>query len=489
MLAADITFGQGQLAGALVMPSQNLTALLIPSGFENGAFEWTLAAERLVLNWTNSTRIEVADPANPSDEYASMEKGPPEYGEEVFSDAALASRSRSSDSNVLLRASNGETPKAHVRMEGILRLPPSVSSMQAGSNAASTASYPADNTTTIRYNPPVGHVEVRVWGGLLVVQGDFSFAVWDASLEVESHGRRVTREAGTTARNVYPSPTGPSMVRERDYRLITVHATQAILELDASAMDAVLEFPRMVVGGHANATFSDAKGMLQLGTATSVMTPDRLAVTANLSMETWRSHDAEARLSAHLSAQGLEVLEDGTGASLLAAPPGPNGGTGLVSQLSWLWFIGIALVALMGGFGVYRRLGPVKIEDVEWALLNGRARSGHRLARRLFRRRPSDPDVLFLYGSTLLARGLTANILCEIEPLARKIPSTHRRGIAYVLAVAAKAQGNHLLARRWAGEAGKEPLLRAQLDGHALGRGQGGRKRPTASLPYQSGYS
>lgn len=485
---AEFSFGDARLSGQLAFPAQNLTALLFPPADGDERFRWTLAAERVVLNWTNSTRIEVADPGNPSDAYASLEKGPPDYAEDAFPDATATSGSRSPDSNLLVRPLDGAPVIVEVVLDASLRLPATLTTMHAGSNAAATASYPAENTTMVRYDPPPDHMEARPAGAAYTIRGNLSIAVWDAALALASQGQRTTYEGGTSVRGVYPSPLGPGMLRERDYRLMTLHATNAVLEVEGPAAGAVLALPRVVLDGPANATFSQTAGVLQVGVAAPTVLPDELVVDADLHVEAWRPFSASDRLAAVMTCHALAGLEDGEGTSLLAdAAPGEEARFRGMAPLAWI--AGSSGLALAGGLAVHRRNRPVRIEDVEWALLTRDARRSQHLARRLVRQRPSDPDAIFLYGSALLGRGLTARVLRDLEPLARNVAAAHRAGIAYILAVAARAQGNPSLARRWAAEAAAEPVLRTQLLRQNMGDLLRRRKGASAGTAQQSGYS
>lgn len=493
-LGGGLIFSSALLRGSIEVESRVSAALLPPSWpSDTKGFHWTMEAQRITVRRTNTTTAELGySPANVSQPLVGVAKGPPEVGIDVFADARASSSANVPQSHVLLyAASDGSLQGLH--NSGRLTLQPNgITHWRAGSRATAgvdTAEVdaPRTNDTTRTYRIPAALVLATITESSIQIQGSFTLVVWEALVRLETSSGSRDYSAGTTVRSMHPNPTGlPSAVRERDYTLIELEATNATFELEAPASPVYLVLTEMRSTATGEALFGSAEGKLYNDRHSLAVRNSPLSIDGVMKMQTRRVGD-DSRLASTIELTGAVISAPGGVWSEATA----GGGSSLMAKLATsmearaqvaIWSLGLVLLgsAALGARVWYQRAPTV--ERVEWAVLSGQHRRANRLSRRLARKRPDDPDALFLYGSTLLQAKKYGSLFRFVEPKARRLPANHRHGIAFLLAVAAKSCGDLPRALQWAQEAAREPEFRGALV-------EAGLLREPYAMETQSGYA
>lgn len=462
----DFLYSSGRIRGTFEVHDDGAGSyLLVPEGPRDRPVTWDLFAERLVVNWTNVTRYELARPWSPGASLGAIDNSKPVSGEKRFDRASATSTMSTTASQLMAIGLEMEPPNLWGRAGAATLRPQPDSHWRVGSMPNRTLGSPEADPAQFSVQLPPGTAQLVLAGATLTGSGNLQVVVWQANVTVDAGpGPPQEFASGTTARDSYAGPAGqPSLLRERVDQLLVLRAENATLRLQLNSGDAVLAAKLVALSGRVNATFEDADGLVRIGAEQFPMFDERLAVDGVLHLETWNQTGSDARLRGRLGISD-GVLRTGSSEILVDAirPEGsvswPISATG-----AWLAMLGAALVSAVV---VVVRRRPPTFEAVELALLGGHRRTAQRQARRLVAARPGDADAVFLLGATFLARAQYAQALVEVEPLAEKVPPSDRSGIAYVLAVAARAIGDHPRARRWAAEASREPLLLEQMKGN-----------------------
>ena len=439
--SAEFDFTSSTMRGAwnLTRGSEE-TLLLVPGGAGHDRFGWALEAQSIVLNWTVVARYETTRPDDPSP-FVFVDKETPRQWNEETNAKRATSQSRSDESNLFLVGASDPGSPSQVEE---LRFDASPPSWYAGSEQTPTVSGTSGPTTRIVVDVPPEFVQAEANNGTFRFAGNISLTIWDAAVHMSSESDAFVEESGRTHKPV------AATVGETEYRLLRIDAVNATLFLQVHTGVAHVAAAALDVVGVGHAVFQGTKGVVDDEGGPRILDREPLTVTGRFSTF---FQEGEARVQ----------LTDGRmqyAAATQVEPIVPNATPSWWSP--WLWLTLLAIVPLV--FLGVRRSRPVTVDDVEWAILSGKSRRGLRLAKRLVGKNPGDPDAVFLYGTTLLARGRFATILKTIEPLSLRIETSSRRGIAFVLAVAAHGSKDPLRARRWAIEAAQDPQLRKRLE-------------------------
>lgn len=443
---ADFEFTSASFRGEWQATDPNQrAAVVVPAGSGESRFAWTLEADHIALNWSQTTRYEVVHPTNPGTR-SYVAKEPPRQWDEATPAHEAVGQSRSSLSNILVVGASNTAPIADIRTTEFI-VQSGEGTWYAGSEAGTEVSTQPPVNTQVRYEHPEDYLQIASNKSTIQLSGDFAMAVWDARVKLNETNEWRTVETGRTERGVAQN------VRESDHRLLWIHAKNATLFLDVHLGPVLLASPTFGFRGAGVASFQGSSGLLTQDAETYALDREPVRVTGMLDAELVKE---TARPRANLEISKGEVEFEGASLDVARTPEVAS-----ESPLRWAWG---ALLLLPAAWLCVRRFRPVTIDDVEWAILSGKSRRGLSLAKRLVAKNPQDPDAVFLYGTTLLARGRFASVLETIEPLGLKIEPRLRRGIAFVLAVAAHGSNDPLRTRRWAKEAAQDPQLRNRLE-------------------------
>ena len=458
--AGEFLYDSVDINGTITTPAF-AGLVFLPPGETPKHASITLHAENLVVNWTERSRVEIADPANWSQPYGGVPKGPPTHGESSHANASADATFSTPMSNLIIVGRGGETPTIEFQVKEAKVKPNPVDQWIGGSRVRGSSTSPDPNGTAIYYPLAAALTQVQAGNGTFEVRGNLTLYVWETTLNVTSQDQRTTYTTGSWTQPAGPLPTADGPVRERHYRLLTLHATGAIIKLQLDSGKALINAAQLHLESTGNARFEAAEGLLRVGDVDRSLLRDELSVTGTFGVSARNQSTSEPRL------RGTLTLGPGP-ATFAVAGQEVASVTAPVEQgrFRW-WMIAGAASLLILGVGAARRFQPVRIEQVELALLGGQDRRAGRLAQRLARKRPQDPDALFLYGTTLLQRRDFPQLLSNLEPLALRIAKPERRGLAFLLAVAAHATGDTRTARKWATEASVDPMLadRMRADG------------------------
>ncbi len=461
---ADFEFSSAVFRGDLAAagPRQHALVFVPPNDAEKG-FAWSLEAEQIQLNWSWTSRYEFSRPGE-SSAFTYAAKEPPKQWDEATSATSAVSQGRTAASNLVAVGFSGTMPRATVDASDLF-VDEQENAWRGGSETGAEVSIESPINTRVHYELPPSHLQVQVRDAHLQLSGDLSIAVWEADVSLKEGETWRTVASGRTFRDATPN------IQEADYRLLWIHAKNASLVVDLHEGNARLAAPEYDFEGSGVASFQGSKGVLTNATGTYAIDRQPVRVTGVF--------DALLRASSSSSPQAQVAVTDGRmdfAGALVASAQAPSA----PGRTLWPWAWAALVLVPMVWMGV-RRIRPVTIDEVEWAILAGKSRRSLRLAKRLVGRTPKDPDAVFLYGTTMLARGQLASVVETIEPLSLQIQPKDRRGIAFVLAVAAHGSNDARRARRWAKEAAQDPLLRDQLEKNGVLRGQ--------SSFLQSGYA
>lgn len=409
----------------------------------------------MVVNWTERSRYELADPVDPGRPYGGVQKAPATQGERDHGPGRLESLLSDPTANLVLAASGRQPVPALVVAGAADARPTPVAEWVAGSRARSTARTPDPNGTVVWFPLPAGTVQTTWTNATLEVRGNLTLHIYGAVVRVQNQTGNETYASGSTTAPLSPGP-GP-VANERSFRLLTIRATnaRAVLEVEIGPVIGASNEATLEVAGRA--TLAAAHGNLNVGSSPEPLLGDDLTIQGKFRVETRNQTDTEPRLRGALFPEpGQATLA--WGAKELEFAPIHSG-----PAPTWWWVAGAAGGLLLAGLVWWRRVGPVTVEAVELAFLAGRTRRAGRLAHRLAARAPQDADALFLYATAMLQARRFEDLVDIIEPLARRVAKRHRRGVAYLLAVAAYASDNRATWRRWAREAADDPVLRQRL--------------------------
>ncbi len=438
-VVADISFSYVEVTGNLSFNATPVYLLQILNG--PGSFAWRLNAERVTLNVTRQTFAEAANPTDPSQALGRVATGPPEKSEYEFANALLNSTSRSWYSSLV---SDLASIPILDRSDMALSLTPS---------------RPNREPATLPENDPQKAPANATWAtgddGLVVFQGDFSIDIWDAVVSVRNDTTTATFESGNWSQG------GP--VRERHEQSVRLDARNAKMEVQSSDRAVSFATPTLAMTANLTANFRDVEGALKHAGKEEPLMESQWSISGALVVQVWNPVANGSTLQGHLEGEptifGLQMP-----AITEAQDPRPELAAAKPAKSpTWLWVSlilgvpGLALVAL-------RRYGPgVSIDDVEWALLEGRPRYAQRLATRFLRFNKHDPTGIFFLATALMARGRPKAVLRHVEPRALKLRVADRLGSAFLLAESARRIGDRNSARRWAEEAAKDPTLLEEM--------------------------
>jgi hypothetical protein len=444
--------------GALPLRVEGRGRILLGAQAES-AYAWTLQASSLVVNVTSSTRTEAVWP-NSNQEAGFVYDSAPKYQEYRWGRVNVTGRSLRPSSNLLVHGL-GSDPSilAHA---ALVELRPLVGAAWAAGASANAIAVTGQTTrSTYLLDLPRGWAQADLAAPHLDVQGDLRLALWENVVQVGPRGE--TFASGVRTQDSYPSPAGTgALVRQRNETLLVLTATDAVLTLHVASGSLRLGSDALGVAGELDATFRSAEGSIERGADRVAVRGEPVTVSGSMQLRTWNATTVgglRGQFGVADATIGLPTRDLPAPFASIASPPPP--------AVSWLGWSVLAL-SILGLFIAWRARRSVTVDDVEWELLAGHVRRGHRMARRLVRAHPDDPDVVFLYASTLLARDRPEELVERVEPLAQDLPRPSRRGIAYVLAVAAKSLGDRARSRRWAEEASQEPLLLARMKADGL---------------------
>lgn len=448
---SDIAYASVEVVGISTIPA-TAAYLFIPPAAEGKQVSFTMRAERLVVNWTEIARYDVMDPTNMSRPYGGIQQGPPSQGERDHRNAT-ASASIIDPAANLLFAGPSQKPLTMSLDCQSLRVDSNPSDhWMVGAHSRGADPTPIPNGSTVRVPLPPEFVRARVHDAQIVLTGDTLIYVWQANVEVVDSTGTTTYASGTVHETQNPTP-GPLPVGERQTRLLTIRASNATLAIRVVEGEAVVVGEAFGFASQGLASFASVSGVV----GGRPLFDDKITVEGKFAFKVNKSSSAGDRLTGALAydpalarvfASGLEIT------SPVPTPPFPW-------TTTW-WILGAVSFVTAGGVGA-RRLRPVRVDEVELALLAGRQRRAYSLARRLAQRRPGDPEAVFLYATTLMQRAEFARLLDKIEPLATGIKQADRGGIAFLLALAAHALGDKPRSARWATEAARDPQLAKKL--------------------------
>lgn len=432
------------LAGG-ALQSANTSSIEIPR--TGGDFSWTFESEKVVVNWTRVTVVEVMNPADPSKVLSRVDAGQAQ-GERRFNQSSGNSSSSNQHSEARFLAAQGGVFLSSISSE--VKLFPAKLTGRTGDPG------PPDLNA-----PPIdGQIEGNFTQGSSLIRGNFTAFIWGANVTVRDSAGEHYFRSGNWTEAIDPASQGSSYLRYHYFQWLRVTFGASDLRLSVNQREAHFTAGRLWYDGTTNASFVDAVGFALFDGKRKELAPGRLTLSGELS---FMARNETGRLAVDLrAAPGVLGFQ-------LASPvsaEGTNQQLATPTQTeSSLWLrIAFLSAALAGAvFLANRHVREVRIDDVEWALFNQRPRRARRLAKRLLRKRPSNVDALFLYGTSLLVLQDFRGIMKQVEPRALRLPAGKRLGVSYLLAVSARRVGDSGRERRWANEAARDKALRGEL--------------------------
>lgn len=469
----DFLFDDSSLQGAFAVAG-NASAMLLRTGAAP-QLNWRAEGDLVVVNSTSVPVVEVDKTSGDPLITVTREKATQE--ESSFSKAVVVGSSTGVSAHVLVAAETHASMILNVTAASMA--PPTDAAWMAGSQAGAVAAQPGPTQTLRRYDVPAGALEIRPRAGTVALCGHLSLTIWQTRVGVETRSESRTFESGVET----TGPILPGLVAERRYVLLVITVEDGCWTAPIeAATPAQLVGPSFRMGGHGIATFHDADGLLHNRSQQTVVLRETVTANGGLDALVW-NQTSSGSLRAQISVSYGSI---GTASHTFA----PTLAAGKRSDPLWPWWLLLAILPTLAAAIWYAGRPPVRIDDVEWALLNGRPGKGERLARRLLQSRPRDPDLVFLFATALVTRAQHERALDLVEPMAKRLPKSQRRGVAFVLAAAARAIGNEGKTRRWAREASAEPALLAQMVKNGLWKSRWRRDSPARGFPaLQTGYA
>ncbi len=458
LVDAHIQYDAVQLAGTIKTPFFE-SHVFVPPQRDPKRVLLSLVAEDLIVNWTDMERYDVAHPANWSRPYVGVQKGPTTHGEAQHGRATAKASFEAPSANFLIHGlASNEGPLMGFATSNAALKPNPGTQWVAGAHSREFSSTPDPNGTIIYFQLPAGATQTTLTNGTVHVQGNLTIYAWETVVDVTDQQGDTSYASGTRSQSPGPAPGTTLPAHERETRLLTINARNASATITIESGQILLSsaaVPLHVVG---NALFSSALGRI----GDHAVLQEDLLVDGRFQLEANNKTGSETRRlegtlafrpgEAHLRAGDQEL-----GAAQTVAR----------SQPPW-WLMAIAAGTLVLSAAGYQRYKPTRIEDVELAFLSGRSKRANRLAQRLVRKTPRDPDAVFLYGTALLQQSDHERLIRKLEPLAKALKKGERRGVAYLLAVAAHVVNDEARTRKWGAEAAKDPELAKHLAEHGL---------------------
>lgn len=419
-----------------------------------GPYAWNLVAERLQVRWSNTSGYELQWPPDFERPFFFANTEPSE-GFRDFAGAAAVSERRSAESGVLVQ---GQGPRPF----GLEFESPDMrfgefapATWTVGPQAESSAS--AGEVEAQRsFTPSADLLHASLDGGRILARGDLHLVVWDAAVDVQSRTGEERFESGRQEQAA-ATASAAQPVKRVAYQILELRAENATFSASTAdrARIAAASFSLVVAG---RASFHSARGLVSHGETEEAVADEPVTVMGQSAVEVMPGDNSRGKFDSRLRVQDGRLAIEGRREFIQAAAAAPAAPI----ALSWWWLLLVPAVAVPA-FLVSRRVQAPEIEAIEKAVLEGRMRKGHRLASRLVRKRPRDPNVVFLYGTTLLARETPSRLLQVLGPLASKLSKRERRGVAFIMAIAARAAGEAETLGQWAHEAAVDPIFRERL--------------------------
>ncbi len=442
---AEVSFSKAEVEGNLSFQRNPTFWTEIPHG--PGSFVWQVRALNLTVNVSEQSFVEVGNPSNLSEPHTRIAKGPREYTEFYFQDATANGTSRSANSSLRPR-DVGAT--AH---------------MLSGKGAfVVTPGKPERDPGTLPRNDPETIPANATWAtaddGLLHLVGNFSILVEDTIVTVRNATENQEFNSGNSTQGIGTAPPGsPYPVRDRYEQRIRLDIPDGALTLQSSNRPFFVALPYLAADGNLTARWYDADGNVRdAGQETTV---SEAAWTTQGSMAflirnpVANGTTLQARIEAGPDVFGLPSDSPEIGSEIFVPATGQNP--------TWIW-LPVAFAIPWLALVAMRRYGPgVRIDDVEWALMEPKPRLARRLARRYLRGRRDDPTAVFLYAAALSSSKRFREVVRRIEPMASRLAPGMRASVAFILADAAGRIGDNVVEARWASEARADPLLRAAM--------------------------
>jgi hypothetical protein len=442
---AEVSFSRAELEGNLSFQRNPTYWAEVPHGL--GSFVWDVRALNLTVKVSQQTFVELGNPSDPSQTLTRIAKGPPEYTEFYFEDAVANGTSRSANSSLR---------------------PPEVGAtgqILSGNGAfVVTPSKPERDPGTLPRNDPETIDANATWAtatdGLVQLVGNFSILVEDSVVTVRNATENQEFDSGNSTQGVGTAPPGsPYPVRDRYEQRVRLDVRDGALTLQSSGRTFFVALPYLAVDGNLTARWYDADGNVR--DAGKVTTVSEAAWTTQGSMAFLIRNPVgngtmlQARIEAGPDIFGLASNSPAIGSEIFVPATGQNP--------AWIW-LPVAFAIPWLALVAMRRYGPgVRIDDVEWALMEPKPRLARRLARRYLRGRRDDPTAVFLYAAALSSSKRFRQVVRRIDPLASRLAPRTRASVAFILADAAGRIGDTVLEARWASEARDDPLLRAAM--------------------------
>ena len=457
--------------------------LMVPSGPYARSMGWVLRADHLVVNWTNLTRYEVGRVMDPNSTYLAAGNDPAIQGERRFGPSIATSHTDQAASNLLVTGPDMGPVRFSSQTSAVDIGSSGNRYWYAGAESSPTLTDTRDSPVRVVFEVPLDAVQGEMKDARISLEGNLSILVWQATVQVRAAAASHTFESGTGDQPLIPTNPTP-LVRERVYRLLRLDALNATFTLQVDDGGALVGANDLVVRATGLAGFQGTNGVLTRESHSFALAHEPFQ--AHGTFDIFLSKTAPPASVLHATVR----LEDGR--FDIAGPRDLVPATTATPTKPWrthplVWAAGFLVVAVP--VVMMARHRSVAIDDVEWAILQGHSRRSARLARRLIRKTPTDPDAVFLYGATHLLHHPGPRTFARVEGLAAALPHAARTGIAYTLTLASQAVGESARVRRWAREAARDPLLRQRLeaDGVLPRSGKGPRARPATSA--QTGYA
>lgn len=431
--------------------------VLVTGDGPGDASGWDLAAERLVVNWTNVTRDVLVHPAKPGSQLVSVDRGAPRWGERPFMSARVVSSLDEDAARLLVVGSGGESASSwHQAAAASIRAQPAAR-WQIGPSPHRDASGSGPDAVQYSLDVPPGLVQSVLDDGTLTVAGSLSLVLWQANVTVTPDaGPDEEFTSGTSGEDAYADPIGGNaLARTRVDQLLVIRAENATLRLRVNSSGSLVAAETIAATGRMNATFRDANGAVTAGAAPFPLSGEDLTIDGILRLQARGQAGSDTQLKGAVSMWEGSVR---SGSREIRVAPGDAAGVGRPAAMGAAIVLFMLAAATVPAWAVVRTRTPT-IDAVEWALLGGRPVRAQRLATRLAAAQPRNADAVFLLGATLLSNARYTEAIRRVEPLAEALAPAQRSGIALVLAVAAEAVGDRHRELRWAKEAAREPLL------------------------------
>lgn len=468
MPVVALTYSTADLTGAFDYSTESALVVRLT---EAATTSWTLDASTVDVHWDRDTWLEAGRPTNASEPLGTIQLQST-HGDEAFvSPHAQAKAAAFPGSLDVVTAAGQAMTLRGEAVQTTLRSNPTGHRV-----TAAAADYPP---LQVRYAVASDLIQGEAGEANVTLTGNFSIHVWSMNVTVRHAHGESTFQSGTWTQGIGPDPDAtPPHVRERHYQTLRLDVADGTLRI--ANHDGHTEW----LAPHLNATGTGAAAFQEPDESDARQSagPPNVPVAGNLTLETWAEPSDWPRLQATLR-------PDETGPTPLAAdpetarqPPGSGPPAPAGPPIPYAWMAAIAIASAAGVLAA-RRMRSSTVADLEWALLSGRIRHARRLGSRLLRRNPGDENILFLYGTALLAMKDHDTIRRRVEPQAKKVPATRRAALAYILTASASAQGDLERARRWAADACQEPTLRKRLSQMGLIAG----RKP--NHPASAGYA